>query len=175
MLLGLRFDWLAHCQCTGQFLCERDHGFPGDRGGRSGGYGLGAAVFCLHGWEIAVKPNFQNQNFFFFFLLYFNMYTMCNSTTFALRHTQISLSVILRHFRLPSRHLLLHTHDTNMEFLQLSGPLLDIFLFFSKTKIFHSHPCACERSWLSWVGGGGVGGSCVLRGSVLGVTVQQFI
>ena len=21
------------------------------------------------------------------------------------------------------------------------GPLLDIFLFFSKTKIFHSHPC----------------------------------
>ena len=26
------------------------------------------------------------------------MYTMCNSTTFALRHTQISLSGILRHF-----------------------------------------------------------------------------
>ena len=25
------------------------------------------------------------------------------------------------------------------------GPLLDIFfLFFSKTKIFHSHPCGCE-------------------------------
>ena len=23
------------------------------------------------------------------------------------------------------------------------GPLLDIFLFFSKTKIFHSHPCLC--------------------------------
>ena len=21
------------------------------------------------------------------------------------------------------------------------GPMLDIFLFFSKTKIFHSHPC----------------------------------
>ena len=71
MLLGLRFDWLAHCQCTGQFLCERDHGFPGDRGGRSGGYGLGAAVFCLHGWEIAVKSNFQNQNFFFFFSFFF--------------------------------------------------------------------------------------------------------
>ena len=87
------------------------------------------------------------------------MHTMCSSTTFALRHTQISLSGILRHFRLPSRHLLLNTHDTNMEFLQLSrhlllnthdtnmeflqlgGPLLDIFLFFSKTKIFHSHPC----------------------------------
>ena len=65
---------------------------------------------------------------------------MCNSTTFALRHTQISLSGILRHVRPPSRHLLLNTHDTNMEFLQLSGPLLDIFLFFSKTKIFHSHP-----------------------------------
>ena len=65
------------------------------------------------------------------------MYTMCNSTTFALRHTQISLSGILRHFRPPSHHLLLHTHDTNMEFLQLSGPLLDIFfLFFSKTKFF---------------------------------------
>ena len=32
---------------------------------------------------------------------------MCNSTTFALRHTQISLSSILRHFRPPSRHLLL--------------------------------------------------------------------
>ena len=47
---------------------------------------------------------------------------------------------ILRHFRPPTRHLL-HTHDTNMEFLQLSGPLLDIFLFFSKTKIFRSHPC----------------------------------
>ena len=41
------------------------------------------------------------------------MYTMCDSTTFALRHTQISLSGILRHFRPPSRHLLLHTHDTN--------------------------------------------------------------
>ena len=68
---------------------------------------------------------------------------MCNSTTFALRHTQISLSGILRHFRPPSRHLLLNTHDTNMEFLQLNGPLLDIFLFFSKTKIFHSHPCKC--------------------------------
>ena len=69
---------------------------------------------------------------------------MCNSTTFALRHTQISLSGILRHFRPPSRHLLLHTHDTNMEFLQFSGPLLDIFLFFSKTKIFHSHPCTID-------------------------------
>ena len=68
------------------------------------------------------------------------MHTMCNSTTFALRHTQISLSSILRHFRPPSRHLLLNTHDTNMEFLQLNGPMLDIFLFFSKTKIFHSHP-----------------------------------
>ena len=66
---------------------------------------------------------------------------MCNSTTFSFRHRQISLSGILRHFRPPSRHLLLNTHDTNMEFLQLSGPLLDIFLFFSKTKIFHSHPC----------------------------------
>ena len=66
---------------------------------------------------------------------------MCNSTTFALRHTQILISSILRHFRPPSRHLLLNTHDTNMEFLQLNGPLLDIFLFFSKTKIFHSHPC----------------------------------
>ena len=41
------------------------------------------------------------------------MYTMCDSTTFALRHTQISLSDILWHFRPPSRHLLLHTHDTN--------------------------------------------------------------
>ena len=127
------------------------------------------------------------------------MYTMCDSTTFALRHTQISLSGILRHFRPPSRHLLLHTHDTNMEFLHFTssscltkliqfcettrareidaelkknkwrnewldgglsptgplpralpldptrawvapGLLLDIFLFFSKTKIFHSHP-----------------------------------
>ena len=101
---------------------------------------------------------------------------MCNSTTFALRHTQISLSGILRHFRPPSchlllnthdanmeflqlsrhlllnthdanmeflqlsRHLLLNTHDTNMEFLQLSGPCSIFFLFFSKTKIFHSHP-----------------------------------
>ena len=69
---------------------------------------------------------------------------MCSSTTFALRHTQISLSGILRHFRPPSRHLLLNMHDTNMEFLQLNGPLLDIFLFFSKTKIFHSHPCATK-------------------------------
>ena len=25
-----------------------------------------------------------------------------------------------------------------------SGPLLDIFLFFSKTKIFHSHPWVCH-------------------------------
>ena len=58
-----------------------------------------------------------------------------------MRHTQISLSGILRHFRPPSQHLLLNTHDTNMEFLQLNGPLLDIFLFFSKSKIFHSHPC----------------------------------
>ena len=24
------------------------------------------------------------------------------------------------------------------------GPLLDIFLFFSKTKIFHSHPCGYD-------------------------------
>ena len=69
---------------------------------------------------------------------------MCNSTTFALRHTQISHSSILRHFRPPSRHLLLNTHDTNMEFLQLNGPLLDTFLFFSKTKIFHSHPWEFE-------------------------------
>ena len=100
-----------------------------------------------HGWEIAVilrnfrKTKLSKSNFFFFFKLYFNIHTMCNSTTFALRHTQISLSGILRHFRPPSRHLLLNTHDTNMEFLQLNGPLLDIFLFFSKTKIFHSHPC----------------------------------
>ena len=79
------------------------------------------------------------------------MYTMCNLTTFALRHMQISLSSILRHSRPPSRHLLLYTHDTNMEFLQLSGPLLDIFLFFSKTKIFHSHPCMCAQllGWLT--------------------------
>ena len=35
-----------------------------------------------------------------------------------------------------------------MEFLQLSGPLLDIFLFFSKTKIFHSHPCV---PWFKFV------------------------
>ena len=48
------------------------------------------------------------------------MCAMRGSTTFALRHTQISLSGILRHFRPPSRHLFLHTHDTNMEFLQLS-------------------------------------------------------
>ena len=75
-------------------------------------------------YGISVKTNFQNQNFFvfffFFFLLFFNIYSLCDSTTFALRHTQISLSGILRHFRPPSRHLLLHTHDTNMEFLQLS-------------------------------------------------------
>ena len=72
---------------------------------------------------------------------------MCNSTTFALWHTQILLSGILRHFRPPSRHLLLNTHDTNMEFLQLNGPLLDIFLFFSKTKIFHSHPWLKGAVW----------------------------
>ena len=71
---------------------------------------------------------------------------MCNSMTFALWHTQISLSGILRHFRPPSRHLLLNTHDTNMEFLQLNGPLLDIFVFFSKTKIFHSHPWYAQKS-----------------------------
>ena len=73
---------------------------------------------------------------------------MCNSMTFALRHTQISLSGILRHFRPPSRHLLLHTHDTNMEFLQLSGPLINgfFFWFFSKTKIFHSHPCKYKNT-----------------------------
>ena len=58
------------------------------------------------------------------------MYTMCDSTTFALRHTQISLSGILRHFRPPSRHLLLHTHDTNMEFLQQS------LEFVAETRIF---------------------------------------
>ena len=52
-----------------------------------------------HGWEIAVilwnfrKTKLSKSIFFFFFLLYFNMYT-----TFALRHTQISLSGILRHF-----------------------------------------------------------------------------
>ena len=100
-------------------------------------------VSPLHGWEIAVilrnfrKTKFSKSKFHFFFhfffKLYFNIHTVCNSTTFALRHTQISLSGILRHFRPPSRHLLLNTHDTNMEFL--------IFLFFSKTKIFHSHPC----------------------------------
>ena len=52
-------------------------------------------------------------------------------------------NIALRHFRPPGRHLLLNTHDTNMEFLQLNGPLLDIFLFLSKTKIFHSHPWIC--------------------------------
>ena len=59
----------------------------------------------FHGWEIAVilrnfrKTKLSKSNFFYlFFLLYFNMYTMCDSTTFALRHTQISLSGILRHF-----------------------------------------------------------------------------
>ena len=79
---------------------------------------------------------------------------MCSSTTFALRHMQISLSGILWHFRPPSRHLLLNTHDTNMEFRQLNGPPLDIFLFFSKTKIFHSHPC---KLWLgvTWSAGKG--------------------
>ena len=105
---------------------------------------------CVHGWEIAIiLRNFhktklsKSKKKIFFFKHYFNIHTMCNSTTFALRHTQISLSGILRHFRPPSRHLLLNTHDRNMEFLQLSGPLLDIFLFFSETKIFHSHPCVC--------------------------------
>ena len=106
--------------------------------------------YWVHGWEIAVilwnlRKNKLSKSKFLFFLfflkLYFNIHTMCNSTTFALRHTQISLFGILRHFQPPSRHLLLNTHDTNMEFLQLSGPLLDIFLFFSKTKMFHSHPC----------------------------------
>ena len=56
----------------------------------------------FHGWEIAViLRNFRKTKLSksdFFFLLYFNMYTMCDSTTFALRHTQISLSGILRHF-----------------------------------------------------------------------------
>ena len=75
---------------------------------------------------------------------------MCSSMTFALRHTQISLSGNLWHFRPPSRHLLLNTHDTNVEFLQLSGPLLDIFLFFSKTKIFHSHPCHRSVVFKRW-------------------------
>ena len=58
-----------------------------------------------HGWEIAViLRNFRktklSKSIFLkiFLLLYFNMYTMCDSTTFALRHTQISLSGILRHF-----------------------------------------------------------------------------
>ena len=97
-----------------------------------------------HGWEIAVILwNFRKTKLskskiffpFFFLQLYFNIHTMCNSTTFALRHTQISLSSILRHFRPPSRHLLLNTHDTNMEFLQLNGPLLDIFLFFTPTYV----------------------------------------
>ena len=115
-------------------------------------------IVLLHGWEIAVilrnfrKTKLSKSKFlfflFFFLKLYFNIHTMCNSMTFALRHMQISLSGILRHFRPPSRHLLLNTHDTNMEFLQLSGPLLDIFLFFSKTKIFHSHPCYCEFVFL---------------------------
>ena len=114
-------------------------------------------LYCthMHGWEITViLRNFRKTKlskskiffffFKFFFLLYFNIHTMCNSTTFALRHTQISLSGILGHFWPPSRHLLLNTHDTNMEFFQLNGPLLDIFLFFSKTKIFRSHPCICS-------------------------------
>ena len=60
----------------------------------------------FHGWEIAViLRNFRKTKlskskflFFFFFQLCFNMYTMRDSTTFALRHTQISLSGILRHF-----------------------------------------------------------------------------
>ena len=58
----------------------------------------------MHGWEIAVilrnfrKTKLSKSKFFFFFLLYFNMYTMRDSTTFALWHTQISLSGILRHF-----------------------------------------------------------------------------
>ena len=103
-------------------------------------------LFTLHGWEIAVilwnfrKTKLSKNKQKKIFKLYFNIHAMCNLTTFALRHMQISLSGILRHFRPPSRHLLLNTHDTNMEFLQLSGPLLDIFLFFSKTKIFYSHP-----------------------------------
>ena len=69
----------------------------------------------IHGWEIAViLRNFRktklskSKNFFFNFFFYsISTCTICDSTTFALRHTQISLSGILRHFRLPSRHLLL--------------------------------------------------------------------
>ena len=52
----------------------------------------------VHGWEIAVilrnfrKTKLSKSKFlFYFFLLCFNMYTMCDSMTFALRHTQISL------------------------------------------------------------------------------------
>ena len=36
------------------------------------------------------------------------------------------------------------------------GPLLDIFLFFSKTKNFHSHPCCgvlCDCSVSLWCAG----------------------
>ena len=61
----------------------------------------------FHGWEIAVilrnfrKTKLSKSKFLFFFSFFYSistMYTMCDSTTFALRHTQISLSGILRHF-----------------------------------------------------------------------------
>ena len=68
----------------------------------------------VHGWEIAVilrnfrKTKLSKSNFFFFFFFYsISTCTICDSTTFALRHTQISLSGILRHFRPPSLRLLL--------------------------------------------------------------------
>ena len=67
------------------------------------------------------------------------MYTMCDSMTFALRHTQISLSGILRHFRPPSHHLLLHTHDTNNETwnsFSLVDPCSIFFCFSVKPKFF---------------------------------------
>ena len=107
------------------------------------------AQWCAHGWEIAViLRNFRKTKlskskiFFSFFLkLYFNIHTMCNSTTFALRHTQISLSGILRHFRPPSRHLLLNTHDTWSSF-RLMDPCSIFFCSSVKPKFFTpTHVC----------------------------------
>ena len=98
----------------------------------------------LHGWEIAVilrnfrKTKITKSKFlsFFFLTLFQHVYNVqLDDFRFA-----TYANIAFRHFTAlpPAKPPSSFAHAWYKH-----GPLLDIFLFFSKTKIFHSHPCIC--------------------------------
>ena len=108
----------------------------------------------MHGWEIAVilrnfrKTKFSKSKFLLFFF-FFNSISTCIQCA-----TRRLLLCDIRKYRFPAFY---GTSDRQAAIFctrmiqtwnsfSLVDPCSIFFLFFSKTKIFHSHPCVCKCS-----------------------------